>query len=60
MDNHGSASLTQTSARTTILNGVVIGFFFPILPFYFFHEKKPAVFWQDGAEHEVIDTPVFS
>lgn len=60
MDNHGSASLSQSDSRDTVLHGVVLGFFFPIIPYFFFHESKPAVFWEDGSEHEVVDRPVFS
>ncbi|EKM52060.1 uncharacterized protein PHACADRAFT_102061 [Phanerochaete carnosa HHB-10118-sp] len=60
IDNHGAESLSQSSLRATLLNGVVIGFFFPILPYFFFYERKPAVFWEDGSEHEVIERPIFS
>ncbi|KIP02789.1 hypothetical protein PHLGIDRAFT_111665 [Phlebiopsis gigantea 11061_1 CR5-6] len=60
MDNHGSASLSQTSARDTILHGIVLGFFFPVLPYFFFHESKPAIFWEDGSAHDVVDRPIFS
>ncbi|GJE91718.1 DUF2407 ubiquitin-like domain-containing protein [Phanerochaete sordida] len=60
MDNSGAESLSQSSIRATMLNGVVLGFFFPILPYFFFYERKPAVFWDDGSEHEVVERPIFS
>lgn len=33
---------------------MVVGLFFPILPFFFFREPVPAVFWDDGTEYEVL------
>lgn len=60
MDNSGAESLSQSSIRATLLNGVVLGLFFPILPYFFFYERKPAVFWDDGSEHEVVERPIFS
>lgn len=61
MDTNGTASLSEASTRAgAILNGILIGFFFPLLPYFFFKESKPAVFWDDGTEHEVVDRPIFS
>ena len=60
IDNHGTESLSQSSVRATLLEGVVIGFFFPIIPYFFFYERKPAAFWEDGSEHDVVERPVFS
>ncbi|KAI0079503.1 hypothetical protein K474DRAFT_1592044 [Panus rudis PR-1116 ss-1] len=57
----GGGALTQSSSsNSTILSGIVLGFFFPILPFFFFHPGKPAVFWDDGSEHEWTGTSIFS
>lgn len=59
MDTHAE-SMSQSSTRTAILNGIIIGFFFPILPFFFLHEVKPAVFWEDGTDHNVSSRTIFS
>ncbi|KAG2337065.1 hypothetical protein BDR05DRAFT_806136 [Suillus weaverae] len=44
MDNVNSASLSSASSQSLILRGIVIGFFFPIIPFFFLRETKAAVF----------------
>ena len=61
-DGGASSSLSQTSsqASSTILSGIVIGFFFPLIPLFFFSSPKPAVFWSDGREHEVMGSVIFS
>lgn len=58
----GNAPLSQSSsgASSTILHGIVLGFFFPIIPFFFFRLSKPAVFWDDGTEHDALGASVFS
>ncbi|KAH9949787.1 DUF2407 C-terminal domain-containing protein [Amylocystis lapponica] len=60
-DGGANSSLSQSSSQTssTILNGIVIGFFFPLIPFFFFSSQKPAVFWEDGREHEVMGSIIF-
>ncbi|PCH39812.1 hypothetical protein WOLCODRAFT_116208 [Wolfiporia cocos MD-104 SS10] len=60
--DNGGGSLAQSSSRTsiTLLNGLVIGFFFPLLPFFFFSSPKPAIFWDDGSEHENTSSVIFS
>ncbi|KAF8918110.1 DUF2407 ubiquitin-like domain-containing protein [Mucidula mucida] len=61
MDNAGTASLSQsTSANSSIIQGLVIGFFFPILPFFFIRKPIPPVFWEDGTEYEPPDSVIFS
>lgn len=62
LDNASTASLSQSSSSTnaSILQGIVLGFFFPLLPFFFIREPKPAVFWDSGAEHELTGSVVFS
>ena len=62
MDNVGSASLSQSSSQTAsiMLNGIVLGFFFPIIPFFFFHEVKPAVFWEEGPDADTTNQPPLS
>jgi hypothetical protein len=38
----------------------MVGFFFPIIPFFFMRAVKPAVFWEDGIEADPISNVVFS
>ncbi|PSR70853.1 hypothetical protein PHLCEN_2v13294 [Hermanssonia centrifuga] len=62
MDSAGSAALSQNSSRSsnTFVMGVLMGFFFPLVPFFFFSESKPAVFWEDGSEHDAAIKSPFS
>ncbi|KII90664.1 hypothetical protein PLICRDRAFT_697169 [Plicaturopsis crispa FD-325 SS-3] len=61
LDNAGTASLSNSSSSNAeVMQGILIGFFFPILPFFFLREAKPAVFWEDGTEHEATSSVVFS
>ena len=60
MDSMGSVdsgSVSQSTSQTTsvMLNGIVLGFFFPIIPFFFFREIKPAVIWEEGPDHDIVD-----
>ncbi|KAF8443166.1 DUF2407 C-terminal domain-containing protein [Boletus edulis BED1] len=50
MDTVSNAPLVQTSVQSMLLRGIVMGFFFPILPFFFLRDAKPAAFWDDGNE----------
>ncbi|KAH7924545.1 hypothetical protein BV22DRAFT_1112770 [Leucogyrophana mollusca] len=60
MDTSGTASMSQaSSSQSMILRGIVIGFFFPIIPFFFLRESKPAIFWEDGSEHEASESVIF-
>ncbi|KAG6920028.1 hypothetical protein DXG01_010096 [Tephrocybe rancida] len=53
IDNAGTASLSQSSpSNITVLQGILLGFFFPLIPFFFMRHPKPAVFWDDGSEYE--------
>lgn len=61
MDNSGSVILSQSaSTNSAMLQGTMIGFFFPILPFFFMKNPKPAVFWEDGSESDVTSNVIFS
>lgn len=61
MDNAGSASLSQSSAgNTSLIQGLVIGFFFPVLPFFFIRKPSPPVFWEDGSDYEPPESVIFS
>jgi len=61
MDNPGTASLSQSGAasNSTIIEGVVAGFFFPLLPLFFMRKPIPPVFWEEH-EHESPDSVIFS
>lgn len=62
IDNAGSASLSQSNAypNSTFMNGVVMGFFFPLLPWFFFRAPKLAAFWEEESDHEVMGNVMFS
>ncbi|KAF5385934.1 hypothetical protein D9615_002291 [Tricholomella constricta] len=61
IDNAGTASLSQSSpSNITILQGILVGFFFPLIPFFFMRHPKPAVFWDDGSEYEAPGNVIFS
>ena len=61
MDNVGTASLSNSSTQTsrTFVSGVLLGFFLPLLPIFFFFDTRPAVFWEDGTEHDILHPSVF-
>jgi hypothetical protein len=54
MDNVNTASLSSASSQSLILRGIVIGFFFPIIPFFFLRETKAAVFWEEWGECHIF------
>ncbi|KAF8574333.1 hypothetical protein K439DRAFT_1416038 [Ramaria rubella] len=62
IDTTGSAALSQSSPSTssTVLQGLLLGFFFPVLPFFFFREPRAPVFWDDGREAEHMPSVVFT
>jgi len=61
MDNVGTATLSQSeSSSASVLQGMLVGFFFPFLPLFFMRSRKPAVFWDDGSEAEAPSNVVFS
>lgn len=61
MDSTGSVILSQSaSTNSAMLQGTMIGFFFPILPFFFMKNPKPAVFWEDDSENDTTSNVVFS
>ncbi|KAF9453968.1 hypothetical protein P691DRAFT_718380 [Macrolepiota fuliginosa MF-IS2] len=62
IDGAGSAVLSQSSSSTSsaILQGTVMGFFFPIMPFFFMKTSRPAVFWEDGTEPDSTSNVLFS
>ena len=56
----GSGSPDSDSRARAVLNGIVIGFFFPLLPFFFFRGSKPAAFFETGHAIEATESTVFS
>jgi hypothetical protein len=62
LDNASTASLSQssTSSSSSVLQGIVIGFFFPILPFFFMRNQPAAVFWEDGTIHDTTPNVILS
>ncbi|KAG6837807.1 hypothetical protein H0H93_016175 [Arthromyces matolae] len=61
IDNAGTASLSQSSpSNTTVLQGILLGFFFPLVPFFFMRSARPAIFWDNGSDYEPPGNVVFS
>lgn len=61
MDSPGTAYLSQTGTPSiSVIQGVIAGFFFPLMPLFFMRKQHPPVFWEDGLEHEGPDTVIFS
>jgi len=62
MDTAATASLSQAmpGSPSTLLRGILTGVFFNFLPFFFFREAKPPVFWEDGSEFETHGSVIFS
>ncbi|KAF7315227.1 Ubiquitin-like domain-containing protein [Mycena indigotica] len=62
LDSAGTATLSQNSSASnpSFLQGILIGFFFPILPLFFFRNSHPPAFWEDGSQQEPQGTVVFS
>ncbi|KAH9969818.1 DUF2407 C-terminal domain-containing protein [Russula dissimulans] len=55
----GGSTESNSRARA-VLNGIIIGFFFPLLPFFFLRAPKPAAFWDSGQALETPESTVFS
>ncbi|GJJ15755.1 hypothetical protein Clacol_010033 [Clathrus columnatus] len=49
IDSAGSVALSEASSSTssTVLQGLLIGFFFPLIPFLYFNETRPPAFWEN-------------
>ncbi|KAI0260683.1 DUF2407 C-terminal domain-containing protein [Gloeopeniophorella convolvens] len=56
----GGGSPDSEARARAVLNGIIIGFFFPLFPFFFFHAQKPAAFWESGHALETPESAVFS
>ncbi|KDR75269.1 hypothetical protein GALMADRAFT_249265 [Galerina marginata CBS 339.88] len=61
IDNAGTATLSQTdSSSSSVIQGVLVGFFFPFMPIFFMRSQKPAVFWNDDSEQEPVSNVILS
>ncbi|KAI0059584.1 hypothetical protein BV25DRAFT_1860190 [Artomyces pyxidatus] len=59
--NHGAVSLSRTDpGGSDVLQGIIIGFFFPLLPFFYFKDAKAPVFWENDTAFEPLGSIVFS
>ncbi len=56
----GGTSAESDPRARAVLNGIIIGFFFPLLPFFFLRTTKPAAFWESGHALETPESTVFS
>jgi len=62
LDNASTASFSHPSASSSssVLQGIVVGFFFPILPFFFMRNQPASVFWEDGSPHDPSPNVILS
>ncbi|THU89376.1 hypothetical protein K435DRAFT_781664 [Dendrothele bispora CBS 962.96] len=62
MDSSENIYLSQSSSsNSTAIQGILIGFFFPFLPFFIQGSKPPPpVFWENGREQPAVESVVFS
>lgn len=60
LDGAAPAGLTQAGpTATATLQGVLLGFFFPLLPFFFMRVHRPAIFWADDSGQPPTSLSVF-
>ncbi|KDQ14989.1 hypothetical protein BOTBODRAFT_109072 [Botryobasidium botryosum FD-172 SS1] len=58
---HGNSPDDPNSLYATLLQGILLGFFYPLLPFFFIREARPAAFFSDTyAQLEAPPSIVFS
>ena len=60
LDDPGLTPVNQSSTSETILQGLIVGFFFPLMPFFFLREGRQAVFWENGSSQERQNSVVFT
>jgi len=51
--NSPDASLSETGIYTTLLQGLILGFFFPLLPFFYMRSPRPDAFFSD--EYQALE-----
>ncbi|KAL4073331.1 DUF2407 ubiquitin-like domain-containing protein [Scleroderma yunnanense] len=60
LDSGTNAPIAQSSSQMMVVRGIVLGFFFPIIPFFFLRDGKPAAFWDDGTQVDAMESVIFS
>ncbi|KIM53458.1 hypothetical protein SCLCIDRAFT_1222777 [Scleroderma citrinum Foug A] len=60
LDSGTNAPIVQSSSQMMVVKGIVLGFFFPIIPFFFLRDAKPAAFWDDGTQVDAMESVIFS
>ncbi|KIL65899.1 hypothetical protein M378DRAFT_10484 [Amanita muscaria Koide BX008] len=63
LDSASTTALSQpstSSSSSSVLQGIVVGFFFPILPFFFMRNQSSPVFWEDGSPHDPTPNVILS
>jgi len=50
----------RAADNAAVLQGVLLGFFMPVIPFFFFTAPKLPVFWSTGAAVESLGSVIFS
>ncbi|KZV63903.1 hypothetical protein PENSPDRAFT_589123 [Peniophora sp. CONT] len=58
IDNSGIGSPSTDS--NAVLQGVLLGFFMPFLPFFYFASPKLPIFWSSGESVETLGSVIFS
>jgi hypothetical protein len=58
-DGAASVSISQ-SRSSSLMQGILTGFFFPMLPLFFLAKLNPPVFWDNGEDFEPPENVVFS
>ncbi|PPQ89697.1 hypothetical protein CVT25_014098 [Psilocybe cyanescens] len=57
----GGATMGQSGpGNASVLQGILVGFFFPFIPFFLWQTQKPPVFWEDDSEQEPTSNVIFS
>ena len=54
----GNSSLGLSPPSTSVLKGVLMGFFFPLMPFFFLRDTHHPIFWEDGSVQESTTSSV--
>lgn len=60
MGRDATALAPSSSPVATLVQGLLVGFFFPIIPFFFMYEQRQAAFWSNGRSAERPGSVVFS
>lgn len=55
-----ASAAADSSAVATLVQGLLVGFFFPLFPFFFMREQRQPAFWSDGSGVQRLGSVVFS